>query len=245
MTTDTTMNMALYEKRKKGLGRARTQAEKALAMVKGQDITTPEHYEQAGRQILQAKEREALIKDVREETYVPLMRGVKLIGSEFKKATDAWAAVTNELNDQRVAYKNEQERAQKERVKEVRRLQEEAAVRDRAEAEREAEAAEERKDKALAAELRAEAAKPFIPVPVAAITPPKTEGLQDKKTFKARIVNLNEVPNEYIEKKPLMSVLHGLARAAGKKYEGDVDKANIDAPAGVVFYSSSTPARSS
>lgn len=232
----TTTLMEAYEKKEKGLGRALDQANRALGIVHGRTIDTPEGYQEAGEQILAAKDRERLIEDLREETYVPIMREVKQIGAIFKRAKDGWAAVTAELNSQRRQYSDGLERARHRRDKEVRELQEAAARKERAEAEKQAEEAEKRQDKALAAELRSEAARPFIPIPVAPVSPPKTAGLQERKSFKARIVSIVEVPDEYVERKPLMDVLNGLARAAGKKYEGDVDKANQDAPAGVAFY---------
>jgi len=232
-----------YESRKKGLGRAKAQAEKALAMVSGGRLETPEAYAEAGAQILAAKDYQKLIEDLREETYVPIMREVKAIGTVFKQAKDGWAAVTSELNRQRRDYTDALEAMTRAREREVRELQEAAARKEREQAEKQAAAAETRNDKALAAELRAEAQRPFVPVSVAPVTPPKTVGLQERRMLKARIVSINEVPDEYVERKPLMSVLHGLARAAGKKYEGDVAKANQDAPVGVAFYADTTPAR--
>ena len=243
MVEMTIQALQLFEKKKSGLAKSLTHAQKALAIAKTDAVDTPEAYTRAGDRILIAKQREELINDVREEIVVPLGRAHRTMSAVFKKNTDAWRAVWGELHSKRVAYDREQKKAHTDREREVRRLQLEEAAKERAFAATEAKAAEERGEKELASELRSEAERPIVPIAVAPVTPPKTEGLQTKKTYKARIGDLVKVPMTYCRKVPEMAVLHGLARTAAKRYEGDIDKANADAPAGVVFYEDSTPAK--
>ena len=226
----------LFEQKKSGLAKARTHAEKALAIAKSMVIETPEDYALAGERIVMAKSREELIDGVREEIVVPIGRAHRYMSGEFKKSTDAWKKVWVELNSKRVAYDRAQKAQAAEREREVRQLQLEAA-------EVEAEEARKRGDDRLAEELKAEANKPFVPIPLVPVAAPKTEGLQERKTFKARIEDLEKVPMAYCKKVPDLGVLNGLARTACKRFEGDVEKANAQAPEGVVFYEDTTPAK--
>lgn len=235
--------MQLFDKRKGGLEKARNHAVRALEIAKAMVITTPEEYQEAGDRLLVAKSREELINDVRQEIVVPIGRAHRHMSGEFKKSTDAWREVWKEIHKKRCEYDNALILAQRKREREVLELQREQADKERDSAEVEAEDALERGEMELAQELRAEAQKPFVPIPVVPQTAPKTEGLQSRKLYKARVVDLVKVPMSFCKKVPDMATLHGLARTACKRFEGDAEKATAEAPPGVEFYVDTTPAK--
>lgn len=243
MSIEARAGIQLFEQRKSGLAKAEGHAAKALVLAKAMAVDTPEDYTLAGERLLMAKSREELIDDVRKEIVVPIGRAHRYMSGEFKRSTDAWKKVWKELHSKRVAYDKRLVVDQKNREREVRELQRVQADKDRAAAEAEAATATERGEAALAQELRAEAKKPFVYIPVVPQVPPKTEGLQNRRTFKARVTDLDAVPMEFCKKVPDMATLHGLARTTANRFEGDVEKANKEAPAGVVFYEDTVPAK--
>lgn len=235
--------MQLFEEKKTGLGKSLTQAQKALALAKQMSVESPEDYRLAGERILIAKQREAFIEGVREEIVVPIGRAHRQMSAEFKKSTDAWRAVWSELNNKRVAYDRAQKALQVSRERELRLLQEKAAAEEKAAALEEAEKAKASGDVELARELESQANAPAIHIPMVKAEPPKTEGLREAKYIKARVVDLDAVPMEFCQKVPDMQVLSALGRRYTKQYQGNVEKANKEAPPGVEFYEDVVPVR--
>lgn len=150
--------------------------------------------------------------------------GHKNAVAEKRRWTDRLDCAEKAGKDAVLKYDNEQERK---RVIEQRRLQaiaDEQARREKARLEKEAEKLKTPELK----EARLEEAAAIVAPVVQIETVQKTEGVSTKKTWKARVIDKNLVPREYMFVD--VKVLNALARAT---------KGSIEV-AGVVFYEDSS-----
>lgn len=113
------------------------------------------------------------------------------------------------INDKMAVWDDEQDR--KRRIEQA-RLDE----KNRKEAEKLAERArkaEEKGNTEKAEELKEQAEEKEFTVPVAPSTAPKVEGLTKKVTWKARVTDIDKLPEEYIIKTANMPLLNTIARS--------------------------------
>lgn len=206
-----------------------TAADKAIAKVTAFAIDEEDDKQKAGRWLVEAKDLKAGFVAWREEVVPDLFQAHKKAVRAFKALIEPYEKVIVILSRKLVDYDAQKLREAREEERRIRQEQEEEAEKERAAIQAEADEAKRKGDAELHAELSADAKAAteivaHVAVPARAT---KVEGTVQRSTWKAEVIDLEELPLEFCKPKVAdMSALNLHAR----KFE---DKAEVP---GVRFF---------
>ena len=204
-------------------------AEKALANVKKAKCETEADYKRLGQWLRSIREERSAQEARRKECTQPIHSVWKalngFLGRPVKSLEEADRLANAKLN----VFDQKREAERREREAKIRAIQDEEARRAKEAAEQAAKAAEEKGDQELAQEIRENVQLP-IPAVIAPRVTPKVEGIRTSQTWKAEVVDLAQVPDEFIDRVPKMRVLDALAK----------DRKGSNPPPGVRFVPATT-----
>lgn len=191
------------------LKKLETKSSDLVAQAENTAIKTQELYVRAAEFLKNIK---AMRKEI-VETFKPIIDKAHAAHKEacnqknkyLKPVEDAEKMINSKLG----VWDDEQDR--KRRI-------EQAKLDDKARKEREKLEAKAKKEEAKgntekAEELKEQAEEKEIAVPVAPSATPKVDGLTKKVTWKARVTDINKLPDEYIIKSANMPVLNAMAKS--------------------------------
>lgn len=155
-------------------------------------------YEESASLLKTVKDMAKLVEESRKKITTPLDIAKKAVMDLFRGPSDELEKLESNLKRIMINYTNEQERLRREAEEKLRK---EVAAKEAAEKKR----LEERAAKAEASgkaekaeELRQQAQEVFVPAPTIAPTVQKVAGVSMKQNWKARVIDVNKVPREYM-----------------------------------------------
>lgn len=155
-------------------------------------------YEESASLLKTVKDMAKLVEESRKKITTPLDLAKKLVMDLFRIPSEELEKLEAGIKRNMISYTNEQERIRKESEEKLRK---EAAAKEAAEKkwlEERAIKAEASGKTEKAEELRQQAQEVFVPAPTIAPTVQKVAGVSMKQNWKARVIDINKIPRNYM-----------------------------------------------
>ena len=210
--TNTTMEMIAVEPIK--TDSAKEYNDRAMTIqsqVKNLVIKDQASYENAASLLKAIKDIGKMAEEARKKITVPLDQAKKAVMELFQPTATATANLEAHLKSLMIAYTNEQNRIREAQEAKLRQQAETEERRKKKELEERAAKAEASGKVEKAEELRQQAQEVRVEAPVLAPTVQKVSGVSMMKLWKARCVDINKVPREYMVIN--QSMIDGVAKA--------------------------------
>lgn len=176
-------------------------SDKALQLherVKNLTITGQADYESAAAVLRSVKDMAKSLEEARKRITTPLDNAKKAVMDLFRPPTLVLEIAEKKIKETMIAYTNEQERIRFEREEKLRKQAENEETKKRAALEEKARKAREAGNEEKADQLEQKAAEVHVQAPVLASTVQKVDGISMKQNWKARVIDANKVPREYL-----------------------------------------------
>lgn len=161
-------------------------------------IKNQEDYETASNLLKDIKDMAKKAEDARKKITSPLDQAKSAVMDLFRPTATALENCEKHLKSLMITYANEQERLRREQEEKLRKAAEAEEARKRKALEERAIKAAEKGNEEKAEELRQQSAEVFIPAPTVSSTFQKVSGQAIKQNWKARVIDINKVPREYM-----------------------------------------------
>lgn len=198
-------------------------AEKILDLSSKFAIDSVQMFELAADELKSIKAKMKDLDTRRKAITKPLDEAKSRIMDLFNRPLDLLEQAEQKLKNAMLGFQKDQEKKRREAEELAREVARKEQARLQAEAEKAAKKAEKKGDVEAAQQLRETV--PIVPVPTVAIEKPKVKGISTSTKWKARVVNADLIPRQYLIVNEKM--LNDLAQAT----KGSVEVA------GVEFYS--------
>jgi len=157
-------------------------------------VISDEQYIQAFNLCKEIKNKHVELENKRKEITIPLDEAKKKIMDLFRKPLEILANAERIIKNAALIYQQMQEKKRIEEEKRLIKLQEKEAERLRLRAEK----AQEKGKFDKAEELKEQAEQIINILPTARIEIPEIEGVSTKTTWRYKIIDINQIPREYL-----------------------------------------------
>jgi len=171
-------------------------AEGILVLAQGYAIDSVQMFELAADELKSIKAKAKDLDDRRKAITKPLDEAKARVMDLFRRPLELLGQAEALLKRAMLGFQQAQEQKRREAEAEARRVAAAEQERLRKEAEKAARAAEKKGNVEAAEQLRANV--PVVPVPTVAIEAPKVKGISTRTVWKARVLDANKVPRQYL-----------------------------------------------
>ena len=179
-------------------------------------IKSQADYDTAVEFLKQVKGKSKELEIKRKGITTPIDTAKKAVMDLFRPTQDALTDIERSVKKEMIRYTNEQDRIRREKEEKLREQARREEERKRKQLEARAQKAEEKGKDEKAEELREQAEQVSIVAPILP-SQPKTEGIKYVEKWRAEIVNIKEIPREYLI--PDMQALNKIAAATKGKLQ--------------------------
>ena len=171
-------------------------AEGVLVLAQGYAIDSVQMFELAADELKSIKGKMKELDDRRKSITKPLDEAKARVMDLFRRPLELLGQAETVLKRAMLTFQQAQEKKRQAEEAEARRVAAAEQERLRREAEKAAKAAEKKGNVEAAEQLRANV--PVVPVPTVAAEPVKVRGISTRTIWKARVLDANKVPRQYL-----------------------------------------------